>query len=245
MKQFADVLRQINARLSLPQPTKSRILLEIAGDMEDLYQALRRQGLGRDEARGEAVARFELSNEALEDLIAVHTSRWRRFLDGLSEQGRGRLERVALGLLVVFLVATTGRQALGSAFFANATALSWPALLFGLGAILVGARKAWALWLEQDHDVRRLRQGMAPILVLAGLNFLIGFFGFWFEVQVIARRLGAGEPSADLVGWLTATSATVITAMTSALICCLIWHLLEQKVTRIQQAEVTCLLQTT
>lgn len=175
MTRFADVLRGIDGRLTLPQPAKSRILLEIAGDMDDLYQTFRQQGLSREEARREAVARLDLSDEALEDLATVHTSRLRRFLDGLSEQGRGRTERAALSLLVLFLVVTTGRQIVGSTFFANASSLSWPALILGLGAVVAGARKAWALWLTQDHDVRRLQQGLAPILVLAGLSFSIGF----------------------------------------------------------------------
>lgn len=245
MTRFADVIRRIDARLELPQPAKSRILLEVAGDMEDVYRTLRGRGFSRDEARREAVARFELSDEALQDLVAVHTSRFRRFLDGLSEQGRGQVERAALGLLVVFLVATTGRQIIGSTLFANASALSWPALILALGGIIVGARKAWTLWLVQSHDIRRLQQGLAPILVLAGLNFLIGFFGFWLEIQIIARRLAAGGASSDLVGWLVASSATVVIAMTSALVCCLIWYALAQKVARIQQAEVGYLLEAT
>ncbi len=245
MTRFADVLRGIDARLKLSQPAKSRILLEIAGDMDGLYRIFRQQGLSREEARREAVARLDLSDETLEDLAAVHTSRLRRFLDGLSEQGRGRTERVALGLLVVFLVATTGRQIVGSTFFANASNLSWPALILGLGAVVMGARKAWGLWLAQDHDVRHLQKGLTPILVLAGLNFSIGFFGFWIEVQTIARRLASGGTLADLAEWLMASSATVVIAMISALVCCLIWYALAQKVARIQQAEVGYLLEAT
>lgn len=245
MTRFADVLKQTAARLELPQPAKSRILLEIAGDMEDLYQVCRERGLSREEARREAVARFELSDEALGELVTVHTSRFRRFLDGLSEQGRSRAEQVALGLLVLFVVATTGRQVAGSTFFANASGLSWPTLILTLLAILVGAHKAWVLWLAQNYDVRRMHEGLAPILVLGGINALIGFFGFWLEVQIIARRLATGGPGADLVIWLQASAATVVVAMISALICCLIWYLLAQKVARVQQAEVDYLLEAT
>ena len=38
MKQFTALLKSINERLDLPQPTKSRIILEIAADLDDLYQ---------------------------------------------------------------------------------------------------------------------------------------------------------------------------------------------------------------
>ena len=193
----------------------------------------------------ETAARFELSDEALGDLVTVHTSRLRRFLDGLSEQGRGRAEQVAIGLLVLFVVATSGRQVAGSAFLASASVLSWPALFLVLAAIVVGARKAWLLWLAQDHDVRRLQEGLAPILVLGGINAAIGFFGFWVEIRIFARRLAAGGPDPDLVTWLRATAATGVVAMMSALICCLIWYVLAQKVARIQQAEVAYLLEAT
>lgn len=245
MNRFTDVLNETAARLKLPQPAKSRILLEIAGDMEDVYRVCRERGLAREEAYREAVARFELSDDALADLVAVHTSRFRRFLDGLSEQGRSRAEQAALGLLILFVVATTGQQAAGSTFFAHASALSWPALVLTLLAIVVGARKAWALWLAQEHDARRLQEGLVPILVLGGMNVLLGFFGFWIEVQIIARRLAAGGPGADLVIWLRASAATVVVAMMSALICCLIWYVLAQRVATIQRAEVAYLLEAT
>jgi len=242
MTRFADVLRDTAARLQLPQPAKSRILLEIAGDMEDLYQVCREQGRSREEAYREAVARFELSDEALGELVRVHTSRLRRLLDGLSEQGRSRAERVALGLLVLFVVATSGRQVASSSLFADASVLAWPALFLALVAIVVGARKAWSLWLSQDHDVRRLHEGLTPILVLGGLSAGIGFFGFWIEIQIIARRLAAGGRGADLVAWLLASAATVIVAMVSALACGLIWYVLAHKVAKVQQAEIAYLL---
>ena len=37
MKQFTPILKRINERLNLPQPTKSRIILEITCDLEDAY----------------------------------------------------------------------------------------------------------------------------------------------------------------------------------------------------------------
>ncbi len=44
MNRFAPLLKSINARLDLPQPTKSRIILEIASDLEDMYQFYQSQG---------------------------------------------------------------------------------------------------------------------------------------------------------------------------------------------------------
>ena len=39
MSRFAASLREISGRLNLPQPARARVLTEIAGDLDDLYQA--------------------------------------------------------------------------------------------------------------------------------------------------------------------------------------------------------------
>lgn len=243
MSRFADVLRETAERLNLPQPTKSRILIEIAGDMEDFYGACRERGLSKEEAHREAVGHFQLSDEALADLVTVHTSRVRRFLDRLSEQGRSRAERVALLLVVVFVLTASGTEVAGTGLMGHAGPLAWPALLLAFGGIVLGIRKAWALWLTQDHDPRQLRDGLAVILAIACIDALIGFFGFWVEIQVLAQRLAAGAPGTNLIIWMRASSATVVVAMMSALICSLIWYLLAHKVARIEQAQVDYLLE--
>ncbi len=50
------------ARHDLPQPAKSRILLEMAADLEDLYEVYREQGLGDEvaEARGTKFATLRI-----------------------------------------------------------------------------------------------------------------------------------------------------------------------------------------
>lgn len=50
MNRFGARLREIHERIDLPQPLKSRIILEIASDMNDTYEELRGRGLGEEEA---------------------------------------------------------------------------------------------------------------------------------------------------------------------------------------------------
>ena len=49
MSRFAGVLKRVSDGLDLPQPTRSRILLEMAGDLQDLYE--HHLGQGMDEER--------------------------------------------------------------------------------------------------------------------------------------------------------------------------------------------------
>ena len=58
MTRFAPLLKSINDRLDLPQPTKSRIILEIAADLEDLYQFYQNQGMNESEAAQKAEEKF-------------------------------------------------------------------------------------------------------------------------------------------------------------------------------------------
>jgi hypothetical protein len=45
MSRFRDILQHANDLLDLPQPLKSRILIESAADLEDAYQAFSQRGL--------------------------------------------------------------------------------------------------------------------------------------------------------------------------------------------------------
>ena len=45
MNRFANVLRQARDRLQVPEPSRTRILLEMASDLEDSYQFYLSQGL--------------------------------------------------------------------------------------------------------------------------------------------------------------------------------------------------------
>ena len=67
MRRIAEVLKQVSDGLDLPQPTKSRILLEMAGDLEDLYQHHLSQGF--DEAA--AASTGERANSLAIPAVAV------------------------------------------------------------------------------------------------------------------------------------------------------------------------------
>ena len=50
MTRFRDILLRTSDRLELPQPVKSRILLEISADLEDIYDECVSRGMSGEEA---------------------------------------------------------------------------------------------------------------------------------------------------------------------------------------------------
>ena len=245
---FEDVLRRLAARLDLPQPAKSRTLLEVAGDLEDLYRHGLDLGLDEEAARAAALARFQLSDQALAELATIHTTKLRRFLDSLSERGRSRFERSALSALLLFVGALIWQQLASAGFLEQVGPGALPSAALLLVALAIGARKAWRLWLVQDHNTRGLHDGLAEILLAAAGGFVLGTLGLWLEIYLTARNVAAAfaaqQASAgmELLAGLRGATATATAALLCALACCLLWWLLARKVVRIEHAETEYLL---
>ncbi len=70
MSQFAPLIREIGEQLCVPQPARSRILLEISADLEDLSAHYRSQGLSPQAAATRTRETLALSGEALERLVS-------------------------------------------------------------------------------------------------------------------------------------------------------------------------------
>ena len=67
MSRFTGLLKRTAARLDLPQPTKSHVLLEMAADLEDLFAAYRERGFGEEEAARRVEEKFDASDDALNE----------------------------------------------------------------------------------------------------------------------------------------------------------------------------------
>ena len=244
MTAFGELLRETGERLDLPQPARARLLLEIAGDLEDLHAHYLAQGLDEETARARAAEMVDLSDAALAELVRLHASGYRRLMDRLGEQARSRWERGLFALLLLFLAIAAGRAVLTIDLFAPAHLVVWPILAVTLAAVALAVRKLHALYLRQRHDPRHLRAGLGAIPVLAGLDLVLGFAGQGLELLRIAVRIRYGPEGtwAYLVEGLFRSSATVIVGLLAALFTALIWHLLADRVARIEQAEAAQLM---
>jgi len=229
MTRFNDALTRIAGALAIPQPARSRVLLEIAADMEDMYQACVSEGP---------------SDEALQDLVAVHSTAVKRVLDGLSEQARSRWERGLLAVLVVFAVVVGGQSLIGGRLLSGMSFFAWPILVLAAIGFLIGATRVYCLFIKKDHDARRLRSGLSPILAIAIVELLLGFGGAWVGLFLaVTRMLDDMESSGIyLFDWMLKSSATLCFSMIVAMLLALTWMVLVARVAAIEQSEAALLL---
>ena len=72
MDEFKPLLRKINESLDLPQPIKSRIVLEIAADLKDAFASYKRLGLSDKEAIMKTKEIFKFDKKTINELKSVH-----------------------------------------------------------------------------------------------------------------------------------------------------------------------------
>lgn len=245
MNDFSPHLRQIAGRLPIQEPTRSRVLLEIASDMEDLFQHLLREGLETEEATAAVVEQFDLSDEALTELARIHGSPLNRSLDGLSGQARSTWERVVLGLVALFIIpGLVGGLVFQPTLILDASPVVYALvglLLLGLG---IGIWRVSGLFRPGHAPAPVSRKGIRTLPGLALLLLFLGASGIWVELYRAALGI-RGTPTLALrylVEWLHLASATLVVALSGALLLGLIWFFLETRATHLDERAAALLL---
>jgi hypothetical protein len=244
LNRFADILREADSRLDLPRPVRSRIILEMAADLDDLFHHFRERGLPADEAEERARQAFTLSDGALEELQAIHVPTWQRFVDHLSGQGRRVWERIALVLLLVFILGAGGLSVLSLEIPRAAGPLGW--VLVGLtGTALATALRSFAdLFLRERRDLRPVRRQVTALLVFCATLLLTGLYGWWLTIYSwLARFPETSKEGIPLfVQTLSRGSAVVVVALVCTILTALMWYLLQDRLSRLEQFEAATLL---
>jgi len=244
MSRFREALSDISARISLPQRARARVLLEIAGDLEDLYRAFRARGASEEEAERQALERVDLSDEALRALAWVHGGWFRRLSDAVAERAGSRWEAVTLGVLVVAAVFLSG-AVLQAAPMARAAG-RWLLPVAGAAAVSlgIGLWKGWVLWLRRDHRPGGLRSGLGALLALTILQLFLAFGGVWVGAWRTLRaiRLEPALAGAATMTWLLGALALLVLGLSLAVLGGLLWFLLLGSVDAIERAEAATLL---
>ncbi|MCP4659048.1 MAG: hypothetical protein GY856_26870 [bacterium] len=241
MNRFAPQLQKISDQLVLPPPTRSRILLEMAADLEDLFEYHLARGCDEAEAARRAEETLAASDDTLRHLVTIHQSGFNRFVDRLSAQARSRWERVVLVALVAFAVLYTGRTMATAEWLTHASVFIWPIWAIGGIAFALIVTKLYALFLKRDRDVRRLRSGLGTILLLAVASLVTGAYGFFVELYLYFRSIvesGKGFP----VEWMLKVSIMVNLSLIVAIATALAWFVLVNLVTRIENLEAAVIL---
>lgn len=245
MSRFSGVIRSTAAKLDLPQPAKSHVLLEMAADLEDLYAAYRQRGLDEDEAERKVAERFAASDDALLELTQVHRSVFRRWMDRFSAQAQTVWERIMLAVILLFVVAITGRPLISTEFFRNANGFVWSAISIFMLAAGIFVARAYQLYVKRDHRVRGLRRWLSTLLMLACAGLFNGVFGFFLTLQLTMMRIAANIDRAGVyfINWLVGSTATMVLSLLVAVLGALFWFVLMNKVRSIELAEAAQMLE--
>ena len=196
MSRFAGALRGISERLSLPQPARARVLLEIAGDLEEIYRILLERGVTEEDAAREALDRIDLSDEALRGLARVHGGWFRRLTDSIAERAGSRWNLALLGLLVLGGIALSGTVLQAVPMSRAAGRWLIPVFCAAVATLGIGAWKFYVVSLRGDHRPGHLRRGMGAILGLSVLQMFLAFVGLWVSALGTLRALGTDPADA-------------------------------------------------
>jgi hypothetical protein len=244
MNRFAPLIRSTNDRLNLPQPIKSRVLLELAADMEDLYRHYREQGRPPPLAEEKVVEQFSFSDEALVRLTRVHASPFRRLMDGLSERTLALWERAIFLILTAFVAVLTLEVTMTTQPFSDASPLIWLVVALGAAGLIIAVLRVYALYIKEDHDVRRLRRGLDTLIGIGVFSLVIGHLTLLIELFRIARAVVDDVDRAFMgaVICVLRTAPVMNLALLVAIGAGILWFFLSRTVARIEEAEASVLL---
>ncbi len=258
MKHFTPLLKSINERLDLPQPTKSRIILEIAADLDDLYQLYLARGMDEREAAQKAEEKIDLTDEALTELVQIHQSLFRKLLDRITAQTQNRWEKVIFVFMFIFIIAISFHGILSTQFFLQASKWIIPVLGIFLIASLISIPKFYQLYLKKDHQVKKLRAGLPLIIGLGVLNFMVGIMGYLIELYkagdhamllvnhlafvITTHEADAARTMNDITSWMIKSSSLIMFTIVSTIIIAVVCYIIMNKVLKIERAEAIVLL---
>jgi hypothetical protein len=257
MNHFSALLTDINNRLDLPQPVKSRIILEIAADLNDLYETYLEQHFSEQEARAKAEEKFMLNDQAIQELVRVHQSVFKRWMEKFTLQTRQRWEKASLAFVLLFIIVFTGQAISSMQFFKTASIYIYPLLALGGAITVLATKKFYSLFIRKDHDIRTLRNGLTILPFLGTASLFLGAWGYFIEiysyqggvvlpVSSLLFVLLPISPSMDQIYQIaecfTRSASVIMTASFIASITIIFWYALLYKITKIEQAEAEAIL---
>lgn len=257
MSRFSSLLQHINDRLDVPQPAKSRILLEIATDLEDAYEVFREHGHSEEDATRLAQERFLLDDSTIAELENIYQPFFKKMLDRFSLQVQSRWQRVILVLTLLSIAALSGQVMLTHDFFSQASPFIWPVVGISITGIVLFFIKFFKLYLLKQHQRKILRKGVDALLYLGVLSLALGFVGYFYEllrysintvypggslITVIVTVTDSPQRILDIYTCFVTSSTVMMASLLSTLFLALFWYVLNHKVARIEMAEAASLL---
>jgi hypothetical protein len=198
MSRFSAYLKRLEQRLNLHKEVRSSILIEIAADMEEMYNVYIEKEIHPDEAEQKVIKSFDLTDEALGQLAKIHNTPARRFANKMPGKLSGIIGNtgsVLLGLTGVFLITNVVKMALN---FDYSLAFSWIYMILCLLVFGLISSKSIDMIKMKSLSSEKLSRGLSLILFCGVQAILISFLGvidsFGNEIEMFAFQY-AVEPA--------------------------------------------------
>jgi hypothetical protein len=192
MNRFAPALRRLAEELDLPADVRAAIILEMAADLETVYEHHLSQGLAVAEAERRAEEMVLGSSELARRLGRVHRHAWQNWTHRVAAPGR--VDVLLLLAAVLPIAAVSGAVGLRAAATA-AGPLIWPLLAVGVALVVVTSVEAGRLLGGRHARARSLT--LLP--ALAAGAFVVGLLAFVLEARAMAMAFAAGATDAGSV----------------------------------------------
>jgi hypothetical protein len=230
MSRFNRFLHRTGERLALPKATRSLILVEIASDLEDLFQHYIEQGLSEEDAAARAEEKVDMSDEALTELVRIH-SEARGWTDRFVRRAHSFWERFVMAVIVLFFIVSLAMGA-GISSFKNLNGFIWPIL--GIFLALTAVFVVQLARVSDTSSPRRLRESLATPLFLGSASLVVGFAGTGIELYRALMRMAAEpERAAPLFARVILESTTTLAvALLVALAAGVVWFVLAGRIAR-------------
>lgn len=232
MSRFNSFLHATGERLALPKATRSLILVEIASDLEELFNHYLQQGMSEEEAAARAEEKVDMSDEALAELVRIHSDA-RGWTDRFARRAQPLWERIALTLIVLFFVASAVLEP-DARPFTHVTVFIWPILV-----ILVALVVFFIVQMARSADgesPRRLHESLATPLFLGAASLVVGFTGTGIELYRTLMQMAATPQSAAPLfsRAVLGSMATLAIALLVALAAGIAWFVLAGRAAKIE-----------
>jgi len=245
VRRFVPELRRISAELTVPEPARSRILLEMAADLEALYEHYRARGMDDEEAGRRAEAQLLAGPEALQGLILLHTTGYQRWVGRAAGGIRWGFDLLLFAAGVLPLVLVSSVVVLSQLREPAGGVALWLVLALGVWVMGIGCWKGWLLLVARERSPRRLHRGLIGLLAAGFAGPLIGGTAFLLSLVAGAQRLSQTTDDIAVAGFAremveggTVFGLGILLTFAAGLI----WYILVNRVARIEQQESAALL---
>jgi hypothetical protein len=244
MSRFDAFLHRTDERLALPRATRSLILVEIAADLDDLFQHYLSQGLSEEDAAARAEAKVDMSDVALAELVRIHSDA-RGWSDRLIRNARPFWERIAMALIVIFFVISAALLAVETdvRLLDHLTRFIWPiAAVFVVLVIFLIVQLVRSS--SDTANPRQLRESLATPLFLGAASLVVGFAGTGITMyRALMRMAAVPEHAAPIFARaFLGTTATFAVALLVTLFAGIVWFVLAGRAARVEDDAAKSLL---